>query len=150
MLRRPRAGWRVLLATLPTEQHSLGLHMVAESFRAAGWDVTLEIAVANADLVGLVGGSAFAVIGFSLGRHSHAGELALTIRAIRKVSANPHIGVMVGGPAFLARPDLVRGVGADFTASCAGEAVARADALRAMLAAADNSMTSKERRKVLF
>ena len=127
------AARRVLLASIATEQHSFGLGMVAEFFRRAGWDVTAETPAAAADLAEAVGQHWFAVAGLTLSTDEGIGPLALAIRAIRKASRNPLIGIMVGGPIFTARPELALLVGADLTAPDAEQAVLRAEGLRVLM-----------------
>lgn len=123
---------RVLLAPAPGSQHTLGLFMVAEFFRRAGWDVSAESASSAAELVAAVGAEWFDVIGLSMGSELHVGSVAAAIEALRKASRNPAVGVMVGGAVFLAEPGLVAVVGADATALDAPQAVAQAESLVAV------------------
>ena len=51
------------------------------------------------------------------------------IRAIRRSSLNRNIGVLVGGPIFVAHPELVARVGADATAIDGGQAALQAENL---------------------
>jgi methanogenic corrinoid protein MtbC1 len=62
--------------------------------------------------------------------------LAHCIRSVRRASHNPDLYVMVGGPLFLAQPDLVTRVGADAAATDAASAVRQAGGLLAVRAAA--------------
>ncbi len=129
---------RVLLASIATEQHSFGLGMVADFFRRAGWDVTAETPAAAEDLARTVTQDWFAVAGLTLSTDEGIGPLALSIRAIRKASCNPLIGIMVGGPIFTARPELALLVGADLTAPDAEQAVLRAEGLRVLMSILPN------------
>jgi methanogenic corrinoid protein MtbC1 len=126
---------RVILATLNGEQHNFGLQMVAELFRQSGWDVTVEPSITQANLVQIVKDHSFAIVGLSIADNTHTDQLALAIRAVRKASANEKIGVIVGGPVFVAQPELATLIGADLTASDAEQAVFRAEGLRVLLAA---------------
>lgn len=130
---RPAHGRRALLVPLPGEQHTFGLHMVAEFFRRSGWDVWDGSVASAADLVGVVRGGWFAVVGLSVGGECHLGELATSIRAIRRASRNRAVGVLVGGPLFVERPDLVALVGADATAVDGRQAALQAENLLALL-----------------
>lgn len=107
---------RILLLPSPGEQHTFGLVMVAELFRRAGWDVAGGPWEAAADASRLVGDEWFDVIGFSLAAEMHADALAQCITTLRQASRNGHVGIMVGGPVFHARPELGRQLGADLTA----------------------------------
>jgi methanogenic corrinoid protein MtbC1 len=128
-------GRRVLLVPVPGEQHSFGLQMVAEFFGRAGWDVWNEPRVSSgADLIQLVRREWFAVIGLSLASETRVDALASGIRALRRASRNRAIGVLVGGPLFVAHPELVARVGADATAIDGGQAPIQAQNVLALLA----------------
>lgn len=127
-------GPRILLVPAIGAQHSFGLAMVSEYFRRAGWDVCSEVARSNEELVAMVRDTWFDVIGFSVGASDQLPLLAQTIRAARRASRNLRLGVMVGGPAFAAHPDLVAQVGADATAMDAAGATIAAEGLMASLA----------------
>jgi cytochrome c oxidase cbb3-type subunit 1 len=71
-------------------------------------------------------------VGLSIGADLHLQPVRSVIFALRRASRNPHVGVMVGGPLLVDRPQLVSEVGADFTAADARQAVERADAFVAM------------------
>src|SRR5262249_41081492 len=58
---------RILLASMPGEQHTFGVVMVGQFFRADGWDVWNEFPETDADLVRAVRDGWFAVVGLSVG-----------------------------------------------------------------------------------
>ena len=122
---------RSMLVPVPGSQHTLGLLMVAEFFRRAGWVVWGDPSAHAEDLVQAARTQWFDLVGFSVGTEAQLGALAQVIRSIRKASLNPQISVMVGGPVFVAHPHLVAQVGADATAADASKAVACAAALLA-------------------
>jgi methanogenic corrinoid protein MtbC1 len=74
------------------------------------------------------------MVGFSMACDSRIDKLATLIREIRRASRNPHVGVLVGGKAFLDRPELTALVGADATARDGQQAVLKAETLLALLA----------------
>ncbi|MGC4394601.1 cobalamin B12-binding domain-containing protein [Hydrogenophaga sp. T2] len=119
-------GRRVLLAPAPREQHSLGLLMVAEFFRHAGWDVHGGPTEAGSDPVRSVGRHWYDLVGFSLAAEVHAEALQRTIAQVRSASRNPRIGILVGGAAFHARPTLHGALGADLALADAAQAPALA------------------------
>ncbi len=127
-------GRRVLLVPVPGEQHTFGLSIVAEFFRREGWTVWSGPLAGSAELAKMVRNEWFAVIGFSLSCESRLPVLAKSIRTVRRTSRNPAIGVMVGGPAFRGRPDLVALAGADATAVDGRQAALQAQSLLALLA----------------
>lgn len=120
---------RIILATLPDEQHTFGLSILGEFFLRAGWEVRTVPRVAAADLVGLLDGYWFDVIGLSAGSEVRLPAVAAVVRTLRPVSRNPNIRVLVGGAAFQ-DPDSIAFVGADATAGDARTAVREAECLR--------------------
>ena len=139
---RPRAQHRgaerrILLAPLPGEQHSFGLLMVGEFFRRQGWEVCSATGATAREVVALTRKQWFGMVGFSLACESRLDSLAALIRDIRRSTRNPHIGVLVGGKAFLDRPELAALVGADATAVDGQQAVLKAETLLALLARED-------------
>ena len=125
---RPVAPAALLVAT-PGEQHSFGLTMLATFFRGAGW-TALTPRVRNAvDVQRKVAASHIEMLGFSLGTELHLTRLGRCIELARRSSCNRALVVMVGGPAFVARPELASSVGADATASDAAGALEQAERL---------------------
>jgi methanogenic corrinoid protein MtbC1 len=120
---------RVLLAPSPGDQHTFGVVIVEKFFRAAGWEVWGGAAGLAFDLPAVVRTEWFSVVGFSLGCEKNLDALVALIRKVRRASRNPRLGVIVGGPAFLERPDLATLIGADATAVDAQSAVPVAQGL---------------------
>jgi methanogenic corrinoid protein MtbC1 len=127
----------VLLLPAPGEQHTLGLIILSEFFQREGWHLLGGPARDAHDAVEIVRGSWVDVVGFSAGSISHLDRLTACIRTVRAASRNRYLAVMVGGPLFLQRPDLVIRVGADCTAADAPAAVRQARGFLALRAAAD-------------
>lgn len=124
-------GRRALLVPASGEQHRLGLFMVAEFFRRAGWEVCDGPPASSSDLLGVVRGEWFDVVGVSVTCESRLDALAADIRAIRRASRNRAVGVMVGGRVFTEHPELVAFVGADATAIDGRQAPIQAENLLA-------------------
>jgi MerR family transcriptional regulator, light-induced transcriptional regulator len=122
----------VLLLPAPGEQHTLGLIMLSEFFLREGWHLIGGSVSTGYDAADLVRGTWVDVAGFSIGSISHLDQLKACIRVVRKASRNRYIGVMVGGPLLLQRPDLVTRLGADATASDAASAIRQAKGLLTM------------------
>ena len=120
---------RVLMTGTAGEQHSFGAAMVEKFLRAGGWGVQSAPWTTARDMAALVRSQWFAVAGLTLGSESHLDDLKAAIAAIRRHSCNRAIGVMVGGPVFLADPALAQQVGADATAVNAPTAVVVAQML---------------------
>lgn len=122
---------RALLAAVPGSQHTLGLLMVSEFFRHAGWDVWSDPCASAGDLTALMRSEWFDLVGLSVGSDLHVEALGSIILTLRRASRNPDVAVMVGGAILAGRPGLASEVAADFAAADAREAVERADALLA-------------------
>lgn len=122
---------RALLVTVPGEQHSFGLFMVAEFFRKAGWDVTTATPVSRDELASLVRHDWFDVVGLSSSCEDKIEAMASAIRTIRRASRNRNASVMVGGPMFVAHPDYADLIGADATATDGRQAPVQAQKLLA-------------------
>jgi methanogenic corrinoid protein MtbC1 len=118
---------RILLAPCPGEQHTFGVSIVGEFLQRAGWEVWQEFPSSTEEILQLVRQNWFAVVGLSVGSERKLEEIATMIRAIRGASMNRLVGVLVGGPLLLARPEIVQFVGADGTAPDGPQAVLRAE-----------------------
>lgn len=123
-----RAG-TVLLLPAPREQHTLGVLILGEFFRRDGWNVLGGPMSTNSDTAAMVRDTWTDVAGFSIASTGLVEGLATLIRTVRRASRNRFIGVIVGGPLLLERPDLVGQLGADTTASDAPDAIRKARAL---------------------
>lgn len=127
-------GRSALMMTAIGSQHSMGIAMVAEFFRAGGWAVVDDTIDSVETLVSRVSQQWFGLVAISVGSSEDVPGLALQIAAIRKHSRNPEVAVMLGGPALLIKPALAAAAGADSTAPDAAEALRRAEALVALMA----------------
>ncbi len=108
---------RIALASAPGEHHSFGLSMVTTFFQKAGWSVTALHDSTLPDLAALLRREWFGVLGISVGSESRLERLAAVLPRLRDVSRNASLSVMVGGPIFVAHPELAAQIGADATAS---------------------------------
>jgi methylmalonyl-CoA mutase cobalamin-binding domain/chain len=127
-------GRRVFLVPVPGDQHTFGAVIVAEFFRRAGWDVWDDPGASKEEIVRIVRSEWFSVVGLSVSCEQHIEGLPSVIRAIRRASRNPSIGIMVGGQPFIERPERVALVGADATASDGRQATLQAQNLLNLLA----------------
>ena len=109
-------GYRILLAMVPGGQHTLGLAVVEEYFRRAGWDVENEGAVPMRQILDRVHGEWFDAVGLSASGETSRDEIAATIALVRDAAANPRLRVVVGGYHFVDQPQLAVDLGADIGA----------------------------------
>lgn len=120
----------IILAAAAGDQHALGLSVVTEFFRMAGWHVaggaTLD---SGPELASMVGESWFGVVGLSASTEDKAQLLKADITELRRASRNRRIAVLVGGHGFDSHPEISREIGADSLAMDGATAVAEAGRL---------------------
>ncbi|NVN84808.1 MAG: cobalamin B12-binding domain-containing protein [Rhodopseudomonas sp.] len=126
-------GGSVLLTTIPGEQHSFGMSMVAEFFRCEGWNICTGPFTSHLDLISLVQERWFDVVGFSVTSDRRLDELKRDIHDIRRDSRNRGVGIMLGGPMMISRPELAAALGADMTSVDASTAPRQARELMASM-----------------
>jgi methanogenic corrinoid protein MtbC1 len=132
---RQKRGRRALVATLPGDQHQLGVLIVTEFFRAAGWQVTTAFDQPEAALADSVASESFDLIGLTVTQEWQLEVLPPLIETLRTASRNTAPLIMVGGGLVAGRPELAFLVGADATAPDARSAVERAEHLLAAFGA---------------
>jgi len=123
----------VLLTTIPGEQHSFGMSMVAEFFRREGWSICTGPFAGHLDLISLVQERWFDVVGFSVTSDRRLDELKRGIHDIRRDSRNRSVGIMLGGPMMVSRPELAAALGADMTSVDASTAPRQARELMELM-----------------
>ena len=119
----------LLLAPVPGQPHPFGLTMVAGFFERAGWDVTQISQGAGEAVEAAVRASWFGVVGLSAGSTVQLAGLTRLLPRLRAISRNPDLAIMLGGPIFVAQPELARELGADTTAANGAHAVQVAEEL---------------------
>jgi hypothetical protein len=114
-------GMRALLVS-PSEKRShvalptFGLLLMSEFFRREGWDAWIERDLTSGGFRGAVVGEWFDLVEVLATSDEQLDEITSGIRAIRRGSPNPAIGVIVCGQVFIDHPEFVRLVGADLMA----------------------------------
>ena len=106
---------RIVLACLSGEFHELGLRIISEVAREAGWEPEeLGGNVPRSALVAFLGQRPPQAVGLSISLSSNIPECSEAIRLCRK--AAPGTKVLVGGRIFRADPDLGSLLDADYVA----------------------------------
>lgn len=108
---------RILVAAMPGSEHTLGVLMLAEFFRRAGWDVWHDPEADLPDLEAALAADRFDIVGLSASQDRHLDTLPAVILGLRRASKHAGLAVMVGGPIFQDAPERAQRVGADLTAS---------------------------------
>lgn len=109
-------GHRALFASMPGDQHNFGTVLVDELFRRDGWVTDRLSEAQTSDLLKRVGDDWFDMVGLTISCDHHIADLTSIIVALRNVSRNPRVCIMVGGRIFSANPERAILVGADGTA----------------------------------
>jgi methanogenic corrinoid protein MtbC1 len=92
----------VLLVAAPREQHTLGIHVLGEFIRRAGWTVEVDACIPPQALVRRVASERFEMVGISISNEQPLEPLIDLVREIQKRSRNPDLMVMIGGSLDLA------------------------------------------------
>lgn len=123
--RKPRACF----IAPDNEQHTFGMLIVEEAFRASGWEVWSSSENSFESLRDAVKDIPFDVAGFTLANETHVNQLAVEIDTLRTSSCSASLAILVGGSIFLKNPDLWKLTGADAMAADAIDAVRLAEKL---------------------
>jgi MerR family transcriptional regulator, light-induced transcriptional regulator len=115
---------RALLVPAPGEQHTFGLRVVEEFLMRDGWEVRSNLRANHEDIMRLASEEHYDFIGFSVSGERLIPSLQSAIEAVREVSRNRNVRIMVGGVVFAAHPEFVKKVRADAAISDAYQAVA--------------------------
>lgn len=107
--------YSILVAPIPGDQHSFGALMLEEIFARAGWQSMAIPKPERRELLDVLARKSFDVVGLTVTRDCPVASLASLITAIRGVSANPQISVLIGGHTINKNPSIVTEAGADGT-----------------------------------
>lgn len=129
MANEPRCSRRALFSPAPGDDHGFGAVIVEQMFLTAGWTTRRIIGGDRSEMLQALATGWFDIAGLTVGCTCNTARLASTITAMRSVSHNPGLKVLLGGPALIANADIVDLTGADGTAPDARQAVALADRL---------------------
>ena len=111
-----RNGWSLLLLTEPGAQHSMGMFMLSEFFKQAGWTVTLGVPQDVAEFKHLCQSDWFDAVGVSISTDRHLQTLATVLRQLKGDLGNPNMCMFLGGPMALREPSLLAGIAAEVVA----------------------------------
>jgi MerR family transcriptional regulator, light-induced transcriptional regulator len=127
---RAAGGARVVVvAPVPGDQHGFGPAMVEECFAHAGWVTDLLVAPDRSALLAAVAARSCDVLTLTVSNDCPTDRLRSLILAVRTVSRNPEIVVLLGGRALIEQPSIAVAAGSDGTTASAIDAVRLADRL---------------------
>lgn len=90
-----KPGKTAVFATVPGEEHVLGVRMAADLFRKDGWEIDLKIGKSHEELVAEMSDSSVLVIGLSASSEVVLEALSKLILALR--IQNPKLSIFVSG-----------------------------------------------------
>ena len=112
-----------LLINVPGSQHTLGILMLGEFFKLAGWNTTVEIEISSDELRDRVRLQACDLVAISVSCEAQWDKMESLLIDIKRISKNKGVLTMVGGPLFDFKPELVNACSADVCALTAEEAL---------------------------
>lgn len=118
-----------LFSPMPGDDHNFGTVMIEEVFARAGWQSEALMQPERRELLDRLAATPFDLVGLTLTRDCPGVALGNLIKAIRGVSSNPHVSVIVGGRVINENPAIVHEVGADGTGADALSALEIAEQL---------------------
>lgn len=118
-----------LFSAMPGDVHSFGTLMIEEVFARAGWESEALVKPERRELLDRLSRRHYDLVGLTIARDCPSSALANLIKAMRSVSANPEIPVLIGGRVINENPAMVGEVGADGTGIDARAALATAERL---------------------
>lgn len=100
-----------LFATVPGEQHILGITMATDIMRGKGWDIDLQLGRTESDLCRMARDGHYPIVGLSASSPDRVRALARTIVELR--IASPLSRIFVSGNIAAMEPDIATRAGAD-------------------------------------
>lgn len=118
-----------LFSPMPGDQHNFGTMMIEEYFAQAGWSTDILLETKRTALLDCLAGKAFDIAGLTISNDCPSDTLSSLLVAMRSVSKNPNLRILIGGRVANGDPDLAARIGADGSAIDPQEALLRADKL---------------------
>lgn len=128
----PYTGRRAVFATVPGEDHAIGITIAADMFRREGWEIDLLVGFDHEAILRAVGRSNAVIVAVSAGSRRSLLALARLVVALHVV--HPPALVMVCGHLVLDEPEFMAHLGAESLARDVPEALAEMERLHALIA----------------
>jgi len=117
-------GLSLLLMSEPGSQHGLGVFMVSEFFRQAGWTVTLAAPQDIAEFKRNFHSDWFDAVALSISTERHLDAVSKAVAQLQVSAVNPNLQIFVGGPQACLAPDKISWPGTHLLNVNAQQAVA--------------------------
>jgi len=98
-------GLSLLLMSEPGSQHGLGVFMVSEFFRQAGWTVTLAAPQDIAEFKRHFHSDWFDAVALSISTERHLDAVSKAVAELQASAFNPNLQIFVGGPQASLAPE---------------------------------------------
>lgn len=98
-------GLSLLLMSEPGSQHGLGVFMVSEFFRQAGWTVTLAAPQDIAEFKLSFHADWFDAVALSISTERHLDAVSKAVAELQVSAVNPNLQIFVGGPQACLAPE---------------------------------------------
>lgn len=129
-MRRSIAGERSIetlerqafFATVPDEEHTIGITMAADLFRSRGWRIDLRTGLTHDEIIDAARGTPYRIIGLSAGHPAMIPSLARLVVALR--ITHPESYIVLSGQIVTLAPDVNLLIGADDIAADTNSAIA--------------------------
>jgi len=121
----PLGATAVLLAE-PESQHTMGLFMLSEFFKRAGWYTLVEQPRLDANVLRLLSSHWVDVLALSVSTQRQWPALKALVRQARQLSPNPRMVIIAGGPMAMEHAGLLQELGVDWVGEDAASTVERA------------------------
>jgi methanogenic corrinoid protein MtbC1 len=122
---------RAVFATVPGEEHAIGITMAADMFIRRSWEIDLEVGLSHEEILDVVESTDYPIIGLSAGSEDKIVALSRLIVALRV--SKPWLLILVSGKLVATQKNLMQIVGADGVASDAATAIAEMDRFSELL-----------------
>ncbi|WP_297772952.1 cobalamin-dependent protein [uncultured Roseovarius sp.] len=86
---------KVVFASIPGEQHTLGIRMAADLFRGDGWDIALKVGLSQDELVAEIAKLPRCIVGLSIGGRHSLDRLSSLVEALHRQC--PQAAIVVSG-----------------------------------------------------
>jgi methylmalonyl-CoA mutase cobalamin-binding subunit len=122
----PQQEATVLLWPEPGSQHTMGVFMLSEFFRRAGWHTLLEHPDHSLDPLRTIATNWIDLVALSVGSDRQFEGLRTLVANIRQTSPNSNIRILAGGPMALTHAQALRDLGVDWVGTDARTTVMQA------------------------
>ncbi|MBU2484284.1 MAG: cobalamin B12-binding domain-containing protein [Alphaproteobacteria bacterium] len=121
---------RILLMRMPSNDHTLGLSVIASVFHEEGWSVEGGPGLqAGSRAYSMAREGGYRMIGVSVAVGSTVEDISAIVRKIRASCPDPSMSILLGGPSLSNREPELRAAGADIVALDVRQAIQMANTL---------------------